>query len=203
MDKIKKIIKENVVSLSITLISILFILLLDFLGIFQLLELKVFDFAFGLRGPTSGWLAPHNLHKEKSNIVLVELDDESYRLIPYTYPYPRGDVWAKVLDNLSLAGAKVVIFDFEFDSPDQHSELMTNLRMSYGFTQPTLHGDIVFADAIRNVKSRGTDVILSSEIVTEPTSVPPQYILLLKHGIIMQLKKQRFIINLKSICYKF
>ena len=102
MDKIKKIIKENVVSLSITLISILFILLLDFIGIFQLLELKVFDFSFGLRGPTSGWLAPHNLHKEKSNIVLVELDDESYRLIPYTYPYPRGDVWAKVLDNLSL-----------------------------------------------------------------------------------------------------
>ena len=178
MDKIKKIIKENAVSFSITLISILFILLLDFLGIFQSLELKAFDFAFGLRGPTSGWTAQHNLHEKETDIVLVELDDESYRLIPYTYPYPRGDVWAKVLENLSLAGAKVVIFDFEFDSPDQHSELMTNLRMSYGFTQPTLHGDIVFADAIRNVKSRGTDVILSSEIVTETTSVPPQYILL-------------------------
>ena len=118
MDKIKKIIKENAVSLSITLSSILFILLLDFLGIFQSLELKAFDFAFGLRGPTSGWTAQHNLHEKESNIVIVDLDDESYRLIPWTYPYPRGDMWARVLENLSLAGAKVIVFDFEFDAKD-------------------------------------------------------------------------------------
>jgi len=178
MDKTKKLIKENVVSFGITVISVLFILVLDFLGFFQLLELKALDFAFGIRGPTSGWMARHNLHKEANDIVLVELDDESYRLIPYTYPYPRGKVWAKVLENLSLAGAKVVIFDFEFDSPDQNSELMINLGINFGFTPPTPHGDGAFADVIRNVKSRGTDVILASKIAVEPTSVPPQYILL-------------------------
>ena len=122
MDKIKKIIKENAVSLSITLISILFILLLDFLGIFQSLELKALDFAFGLRGPTSGWTAKHNLHEKESDIVIVDLDDESYRLIPWTYPYPRGDMWARVLENLSNAGAKVIVFDIEFIAKDQKSE---------------------------------------------------------------------------------
>ena len=120
--KIIKIIKKNVTSLGITVFSVLLILINDFSGIFQSLELKVLDFAFGLRGPTSGWMSQHNLHEEKSDIVLVDLDDESYRLIPWTYPYPRGDMWARVLENLSLAGAKVIVFDIEFIAKDQKSE---------------------------------------------------------------------------------
>ena len=111
MDKIINIVKKNVTSLGITGISILLILIIDFLGIFQSLELKVLDFAFTLRGPTSGWMAQNNIHEKKSDIVIVDLDDESYRLIPWTYPYPRGDMWARVLENLSNAGAKVIVFD--------------------------------------------------------------------------------------------
>ena len=177
MDKIKKIIKKNVISLSITLISILFILLLDFLGIFQSLELKALDFAFALRGPTSGWTAQHNLHEEKSDIVIVDLDDESYRLIPWTYPYPRGEVWAKVINNLSLAGAKVIVFDLSLDAPDQNSSLLANYSIKQGLTPP-IHGDNIFANTIQEARNRGTDVILASKIAYEPTRVPPQYILL-------------------------
>ena len=187
MKNIKKIIRGNAVSLGITVISILFILVLDFIGIFQSLELKTLDFAFRLRGPTAGWTAQHNLHEKNSDIVIVDLDDESYRLIPYTYPYPRGKVWAKVLDNLSLAGAKVVMLDFLFDSPDQNSELMNNLGMSFGFVVPGPHGDTVFTNAIHNAQNRGTKVILASKIAIEPTSVPPQYILL-PNPIIMESK---------------
>ena len=161
--------------MGITVISILLILIIDFLGIFQSLELKALDFAFGLRGPISGWMAHNNIHEKDSDIVIVDLDDESYRLIPWTYPYPRGDMWARVLDNLSLAGAKVVVFDIEFDAKDQKSEYLKNLGKKMGFSPP-IHGDLVFSDAIRNAKKRGTDVILASAIANEPTRVPPQYI---------------------------
>ena len=175
MDKIIKIIKKNVTSLGITVFSVLLILIIDFFGIFQSLELKVLDFAFTLRGPTSGWMAQNNIHEKESDIVIVDLDDESYRLIPWTYPYPRGDMWARVLENLSNAGAKVIVFDIEFIAKDQKSEYLKNVGEIKGFSPPT-HGDIVFSNAIRNAKENGTDVILASEIANEPTRVPPQYI---------------------------
>ena len=119
MDKVIKKINENLDSLGITAIAVLLILLLDFFGMFQSLELKVYDYAFGLRGPTSGWMSQQNIIKEESDIVMVDLDDESYRLIPWTYPFPRGEVWSKVIENLSLAGAKVIVMDIMFDAPDQ------------------------------------------------------------------------------------
>ena len=97
MDKFKKLIKENVVSFGITSVSVVLILVLDLFGFFQSLELKVLDFAFSVRGPTSGWIAPEDINGKETDIVIVDLDDESYRLIPWTYPYPRGEVWAKVV----------------------------------------------------------------------------------------------------------
>ena len=111
------------------------ILSLDFIGIFQSLELKVLDFSFALRGPTSGWMAQKNIHEE-SDIIIVDLDDESYRLIPWTYPFPRGEVWAKVVENLYLAGAKVIVIDIMFDAPDQNSDLLMNYGMNLGLTNP-------------------------------------------------------------------
>ena len=153
------------------------ILFLDFLGIFQSLELKTYDYAFGLRGPLSGWMSQQDTIDTESDIVLVELDDESYRLIPWTYPFPRGEVWAKVVENLYLAGAKVIVIDIMFDAPDQNSDLLMNYGMNLGFTPPA-HGDGIFANTIRNIQKKGTDIILASKIAYEPTSIPPQYIVL-------------------------
>ena len=52
------------------------------------------------------------------NVVLVEIDDESYRLIDESYPFPRERVWARAIRNLTLAGAKVIFFDIIFDIKD-------------------------------------------------------------------------------------
>ena len=82
-----------------------------------------------------------------------DFDDESYRLIPWTYPFPRGEVWAKAVENLNLAGAKVIVLDMMFDAPDQNSDLLMNYGMNLGFTLPT-HGDAVFAHAIRNAQEQ-------------------------------------------------
>tara|TARA_Y100001933_G_scaffold185909_1_gene184851 strand:+ start:131 stop:538 length:408 start_codon:yes stop_codon:yes gene_type:complete len=95
----------------IALISIFINLALHNFGVYSLLETKLYDFRFKLRGPLID-------SKNKSEIVLVEIDDEAYRLIPEPYPYPRGNVWARAVKNLTNAGAKVIAFDIQFDSDD-------------------------------------------------------------------------------------
>ena len=74
MDKFKKLIKENVVSFGITSVSVAFILILDFFGFFQSLELKVLDFAFSVRGPTSGWIAPEDIN---DILIIADVIDSS------------------------------------------------------------------------------------------------------------------------------
>ena len=76
MKKIKKkdqITKENIISLTITAFSIVIILLLQLLGIFYTLELKALDYAFGIRGPTTGVLGHFNEKADSTDIVLVDL----------------------------------------------------------------------------------------------------------------------------------
>ena len=95
MATIKKIFP--IIIIAIVCIS-LNLFLLNF-GIYSLVETKLYDLRFKLRGPLTDW---------ESEIVLLEIDDESYRLIPEPYPYPRGNVWSRIVINLSNAGAKVM-----------------------------------------------------------------------------------------------
>ena len=59
------------------------------------------------------------------DVVLVELDDETFRLINEPMPYSRGTLWARTVRNLADAEAKVIVLDFMYDKPD-HQTL--NLR---------------------------------------------------------------------------
>ena len=56
----------------IALISIFINLALHNFGVYSLLETKLYDFRFKLRGPLID-------SKNKSEIVLVEIDDEAYK----------------------------------------------------------------------------------------------------------------------------
>ncbi|NIA18796.1 MAG: CHASE2 domain-containing protein, partial [Simkaniaceae bacterium] len=154
--------KEHIVGIGLTIGSILIVLTLHYFGMFDILELKSYDFRFhGVRGPLVGWRAADSTFiKRGTNIVLVEVDDEAYRLMPENmgwneWPYPRN-VWAHTIDNLSRAGAKVIAFDIQFDV--------------------SRDGDDELADAIRDAKARGTSVIISTKMVKETTRVPPEYI---------------------------
>ena len=62
-----------------------------------------------------------------TDIVLVEVDDEAWRLMPEEWPYPRGSVWGRVVRNLYKAGAKVIVFDIQFDAPENRSEIYQDL----------------------------------------------------------------------------
>ncbi len=163
MNRIIKYFKSHGVALALTLGSILVVAVLHWIGIFDIIELKTYDFRFhGVRGPLTGWRAADSTYiKMGTDIVLVEVDDEAYRLMPSSnpkwneWPYPRV-VWAKTIEYLSKAGAKVIAFDIQFDSPKD--------------------GDEAIAQAIEEARKRGTTVILSAKVAKETTRIPPQYL---------------------------
>lgn len=175
-------IKKHAIDIGLTLGSIIFVIILHWSGVFDFLELKTYDYRFhALRGPITGWRASDSTIIEVgTDIVLVEVDDEAWRLIPAKWPYPRGDFWAKAIENLSNAGAKVIAFDIQFDSPDTRSEYLRDYKLFLGDSQlnipiPT-HGDDVLAESILKARKNGTEVVMNVKMVREPSRIPPQYI---------------------------
>ena len=200
--KLKKILQGNWVAWVISFSAIFLISIFQWIGIFDTLELKIYDYRFNtVRGPLTGWTAIDSSYIDKgTDVVLVEVDDEAWRLVPEEWPYPRGSIWARVIRNLYKAGAKVIVFDIQFDSPESRSEIYKDLIESttteYIINQvpflsdsieadnivkslPMLiprHGDDMLGEAVSEAQMFGTTVIMPAKMVTEPTSVPPQYI---------------------------
>ena len=181
---IKKFFQTHVVDLSLTLSAILFTCGLHWTGVFDFLELKTYDYRFHtVRGPLTGWRASDStIINMGTDVVLVEVDDEAWRILKdnkVPWPYPRGDIWARAVDNISKAGAKVIAFDIQFDSPDARSEYLRsvsrNLPSEFQQYLPG-HGDILLAESIQNAQDNGTKVVMDVKMVREPTRIPPSYI---------------------------
>ena len=158
IEKIKKFIKNHLTDLGLALGSVLLTSLMHWVGIFDFLELKTYDYRFHtVRGPLTGWRASDStIIQMGTDVVLVEVDDETWRILKdnkVPWPYPRGDIWSKAVDNLSKAGASVIAFDIQFDSPDARSEYLRsvsgNLPPEFNQYLPG-HGDILFAESIKN-----------------------------------------------------
>ena len=158
--------------------------LMHWVGIFDFLELKTYDYRFHtVRGPLTGWRASDStIIKMGTDVVLIEVDDETWRILKdnkVPWPYPRGDIWAKAVDNLSKAGADVIAFDIQFDSPDARSEYLrsvsSNLPPEFNQYLPG-HGDILFAESIKSAMENGTKIVMDVKMVREPTRIPPTYI---------------------------
>ena len=109
------------------------------------------------------------------NVVIVEIDDESYRLICEGYPYTRGRVWSKVVKNLTDANAKIIVFDIMFDSPDHTTKIIENAISENCEDCSYTDADLEFSNSIFYAKENGTDVILASKIAYDINRVPPQY----------------------------
>ena len=175
-------IKKHGISLGLTLGSMILIILLHWAGVFDFVELKTYDYRFhSVRGPLTGWRASDSTFIQNgTDVVLIEVDDEAWRLIPSKWPYPRGEVWAKIVDNLSRAGAKVIAFDIQFDSPDTRSEYLRDYKLfldeQVSDIPIPVHGDLLLGDAIKKAQANGTEIVMDVKMVREPTRIPPQYI---------------------------
>lgn len=82
------------------------------LGIIQRLELASIDYRFESRG-INPWV------KESTNVVIVEISEESFKSLPDRWPWPRS-YYARLLRNLKAAGAKVVGIDLILGGVDVH-----------------------------------------------------------------------------------
>ena len=185
----KRFSKKELLPLGITaLISIVLISFLHLAGSFDFLELKMYDFKFNVRNDLYG------VDRDNLDIVIVYSDDESYEVLSekFSYPYPRGKVWAKAIENIASLGAKVIVLDYMFDAPDLNTTRSLNVRDNlldgkYSNLDeknkleeefPIDDNDKIFSESILRVKELyDTDVILSGKIVQDPNSTESIYIL--------------------------
>ena len=185
---IHRFIKNHLIDLSLAIGAVFITCLLHWIGVFDFLELKTYDYRFhSVRGPITGWRASDStIIKKGTDIVLVEVDDESWRILKdkkIPWPYPRGDIWARAVSNLSKAGAKVIAFDIQFDSPDARSEYLRSVsanlppESAIDFQQYLPgHGDVLLAESINNAQKNGTKIIMDVKMVREPSRIPSTYI---------------------------
>ena len=149
---------KNKTAYIITFISVIINMILYWSGSYDYLEKKLYDFRFRLRGPISGDyilnLKNHfqdnkalKFDKRKNDIVILGLDQTSYEIIGRYYPYDRADIWAKAIDNLVLAGSKVIVFDIMFDHISEK--------------------DSIISKSIQNAENNGVKVILAANNIIE------------------------------------
>jgi len=166
--------KKHGIGVLFTFIAIVVALLIQVLGLFDLANYKMLDYSYQLRGPLSSWASHQHKPNDSLDVVLIDVDDETYRLLAdIGWPYPRGKIWDAAIINLANAGAKVIVFDVQFDSRDAHTANVLSVFngvLPEGYTD----GDVEIAHAIEYARSKGTEVVMASTIKTELSSVPPQ-----------------------------
>jgi adenylate cyclase len=139
---VKKISKTNMAIIIGVFVGFLFFAL-DFFGFAAPYENKLIDLRFSTRDE----IAP----SIDDEVIIVAIDDQSFESLKVRWPWPR-DMYAKAIDRLSDAGARVIAFDLIFSEPSKE-ELVKQ--------------DEVFGDAI--VRSKAW-IVLGSKFYMKQTS---------------------------------
>lgn len=122
------------------LIPLLILILLKIVFLFPTfdsLEFKAQDSLFRLRGPVD----------ISGEVVVIAIDDASFSALNTTWPFPR-EYHAKLIENLSLAGAKLIVFDVEFTENSRYPESDTLLA-----DMADVYGNVIFAGKVLHGKS--------------------------------------------------
>ncbi len=112
----------------------------------QKTELAIRDSFFEIRGPLS---------IEDSPIVLVAISDEADEEIPEKWPWPTS-VHAKLVENLTRAGAKAILFDVIFANQDIY-DLSNDTLFAQRIRE---HGGVVLAGALQESSNRNSSMIV-------------------------------------------
>ncbi|MEA3287506.1 MAG: adenylate/guanylate cyclase domain-containing protein [Candidatus Marinimicrobia bacterium] len=190
-------IKKYGIGVLFTVVAIILALILQIFGLLDLANFKILDFNFQLRGPLSSWASHQEYPNDSLDVVLVDVDDETFRLLgEIGWPYPRGEIWDRTIKNLADAGAKVVVFDIQFDARDAHTARVLSVFngvLPEGYTD----GDQAIVDAIEYARERGTEVVMASTIKSEPSRIPPQ-ILIIPNDVIMQVNPDHGLVDIEE-----
>ncbi len=178
-----------------TVLAVVLAITIQILGLLDLANYKILDYNFQLRGPLSSWASHQNNPNDSLDVVLIDVDDESFRLLSEIgWPYPRGEIWDAVIRNLTNAGAKVIVFDIQFDARDASTAQVLSVfkgELPEGYED----GDKELAKAILYARERGTEVVMASTIKTEPSRIPPQ-ILMTPNSIVMEANPDHGLVDI-------
>ena len=160
----------------IGLVSLILNVALHSLGTYNFIESRFYDMKFKLRGPLNNYYE----ETKENDVVIVEIDDDSYHLIKESYPYPRGTVYGDIINNLTKAQAKVIVFDIMFDSPD-HTYKIINQNLSQSCNECTYEDqDKTFAKSIRLAEEKGVSIVLAAKIAKDNNRIPIDYLVMLE-----------------------
>ncbi len=108
---LKRFFSLNPVSLTILVTLLVLVLFVVQVDLFEIVELKTYDFRFLSRGAKS----------PRPDVVMAVLDEKSLKS-EGRWPWPRSKM-AKLIEVLSRDGAKVIGFDIIFAEPDENSSI--------------------------------------------------------------------------------
>ncbi len=166
--------KKHGIGLSFTVLAIVLAIIFQILGLFDLANFKLLDYSYQIRGPLSSWASHQTNPNDSLDVVLIDVDDETFRLLAEIgWPYPRGTIWNAAIKNLADAGAKVIVFDIQFDARDAHTARVLSV-FDGELPEGRIDGDVAIAEAIEYARNLGTEVVMASTIKTELSSIPPQ-----------------------------
>ncbi|MGK2877409.1 MAG: CHASE2 domain-containing protein, partial [Solirubrobacterales bacterium] len=124
-------------------------------GGLRTLELSTVDQRFSIRGPLPS--------EESKNVVLVAIDDKTFSDLQLRWPF-RRNVQAKVIDELSQAGAKVIVEDIQYTEPS----LAPYEEDDYVLAESIANaGNVVLATSETNPKTGETSVMGGDEAVKQ------------------------------------
>lgn len=143
MDKTRE--KKLFTLLRFSVAGLLLAILLSQLDLFQNLHLRTVNLLFALGGRQA---------QPDTSIVIVAVDDESMKSLPTKWPYPRR-YFAKLIDHLTEASAKMIIFDIEFTEPSQeHPEEDDSLAKAVAANgKVILAGKVVLDPGLRSINN--------------------------------------------------
>lgn len=118
---------------------------LSSLGVSRNFQLRTINTLFSLRGADAS---------ADTSIVIVAIDDESMKSLPTKWPYPRT-YFARMIHNLQLAGARLIVFDVEFTEPSrEHPQEDDSLAAAVaGAGNVILAGKVVLDQSRRSVNN--------------------------------------------------
>ncbi len=136
----------------------------EYIPILKSVELKTIDFRFNHRGPLLNFA-------DSSKIVIVAIDESSLDRAPHKWPWPRN-YYTRLLRNLKKAGAHVIAFDINFDSPDSNPENDKEFKREIEKT-----GNVILAGRwVRDIRAKSKVIeaenLLRNIFIGTPNSIP-------------------------------
>ncbi len=125
----------------LSLFAVVLAIMLSSLTAFENLELRSYDLRFSFRGPRA---------LVDTSIVIVDIDDQTFDDLKQNWPFPRY-YYAKLIENLSRAGARLILFDVVFTEPAKNDPAADQALAAAAAKS----GRVIFAGKLEVTNTRG------------------------------------------------